>query len=743
MATNFLPIPSKQATPLPELSQHLLDYISSHFRDAHPEAFKRDVGSLVGMRKEWVEPKSEAHPEVARGLMKYHAQLAFAATKFPSDIGQQFTYSLPFPPPYSLTPDAPISLPSLTYERAGVLFNAAAIYASLAAFERRAEAESIKRALGYLTVSDYYKSALAAANGLDFPCASYLPQCHFEAAAQYRLSRDDNEKAKYGEEIGRLRVAETLAKKGLDAGRKGVSDNVMSDLKQLQGVVKSTLESADRDNLMIYCQAVPTPAQLPPINGVGMVKLQTPTEVAEPIAWLMSGGSGSAPLFSGLVPYGVHLALSIYDDRKDTLIRDMDGKREELDGIAASTLQSLNLPGSLQALERPVGLPPSLLKKAEEVDAAGGADKIRSLLMDVNRLSKSNAKILSEEAHETEQLVERQPHVAETRPPSHVANASLIQMAGQYDGTLKQAAQSDATDIISDHVPSTTSSGAGFSALPASVRPLRASLEDLDDHIAHRAALVSEARQIAEHDDVRPQVLQEASKLAHGGSGDVKPEWFEGIFEESLSRYDKLRDSMSDETSTQEQLLEQIRQQNNAFLSERKEDPRVKERERRLQDMDVAYWKWREIVDNAEEGIKFYNSLADMLHGFKEACSQFLNARRVDVGHSPVAAKAPLSPPPQSPAPSSFAPTPVPAPVPAREPAPFLAHPSSAQWTSADLLPPPPPPAIRSGGVRQAPASAPAPDTPRRVTRSQKGPIGDPDVNPYKKGSRKGGEGVI
>lgn len=83
---------------------------------------------------------------------RYHAQLAFAATKFPSDIGQQFTYSLPFPPPYSLTPDAPISLPSLTYERASVLFNAAAIYASLAAFERRAEAESIKRALSYLTV---------------------------------------------------------------------------------------------------------------------------------------------------------------------------------------------------------------------------------------------------------------------------------------------------------------------------------------------------------------------------------------------------------------------------------------------------------------------------------------------------------------------------------------------------------------------------------------------------------------
>lgn len=98
------------------------------------------------------------------------------------------------------------------------------------------------------------------------------------------------------------------------------------------------------------------------------------------------------------------------------------------------------------------------------MDAAGGVDKIRSLLMDANRLAKSNAKILSEvsypgtvsqltsqamdildqEAHETEQLIERQPHLAESRPPSHVANQSLIANAGQYDATLKQAAGSDA-----------------------------------------------------------------------------------------------------------------------------------------------------------------------------------------------------------------------------------------------------------------------------------------------------------
>lgn len=61
-----------------------------------------------------------------------------------------------------------------------------------------------------------------------------------------------------------------------------------------------------------------------------------------------------------------------------------------------STLQSLNLPGSIQALDRPIGLPPSLIKKAEEVDSAGGVQKIRGLLAEVDRLSRSNAKLLSD-----------------------------------------------------------------------------------------------------------------------------------------------------------------------------------------------------------------------------------------------------------------------------------------------------------------------------------------------------------
>lgn len=78
----------------------------------------------------------------------------------------------------------------------------------------------------------------------------------------------------------------------------------------MQNAVKAALERAVRENDLIYVSPVPPANQLDPINGAGMVKLVTPPEIAEPVEWLMKGGAGIGPLFSGLVPYGVHLALS-------------------------------------------------------------------------------------------------------------------------------------------------------------------------------------------------------------------------------------------------------------------------------------------------------------------------------------------------------------------------------------------------------------------------------------------------
>jgi len=68
--SNFLPLPTKKAHPAPTYQTQILSYISNHFRDAHPDAFKKDVEALTAMRREWVEAKADIHPEIVRGLMR-------------------------------------------------------------------------------------------------------------------------------------------------------------------------------------------------------------------------------------------------------------------------------------------------------------------------------------------------------------------------------------------------------------------------------------------------------------------------------------------------------------------------------------------------------------------------------------------------------------------------------------------------------------------------------------------------
>lgn len=60
------------------------------------------------------------------------------------------------------------------------------------------------------------------------------------------------------------------------------------------------------------------------------------------------------------------------------------------------TLRSLNLPYSLEALERPIGLPPSFLKKAEEVRLEQGPERIESYLENVELLARRALAVLDE-----------------------------------------------------------------------------------------------------------------------------------------------------------------------------------------------------------------------------------------------------------------------------------------------------------------------------------------------------------
>lgn len=248
-----------------------------------------------------------------------------------------------FPPPSSATGSGAIAGYDLTSEFLSVVEDVTLAQAQ-ECFWHRAVIEKYKNAIIArlaIKVSEYYDSALrgmtegTAGIGQYFPSVSknalyadlddnlLLPlrtpfqafkshlevkKLHFLAAAHYRMSQDDLERARYGDEIARLRLAEAAVKRALDIAKAGgVSASVAADLKSLSGILAANLQRAVRDNDLVYVSPIPPESQLSKIQPAPMVKQTLPSEIEHSLDWILKQGG---TLFAALVPYGVHVALS-------------------------------------------------------------------------------------------------------------------------------------------------------------------------------------------------------------------------------------------------------------------------------------------------------------------------------------------------------------------------------------------------------------------------------------------------
>ena len=130
-----------------------------------------------------------------------------------------------------------------------------------------------------------------------------------------------------------------------------------------------------------------------------MAKSTAPKEITEAQTNLTETGPYGAPLFAKLVPFAVHLAASIYVEKRDKLVdNELIGELEALTTKLHDLLQSLNLPGSLQALEKPLGLPSGLVAHAEEVRSQDGLARIRRSIDDIAKLKANNVAMYQEAA---------------------------------------------------------------------------------------------------------------------------------------------------------------------------------------------------------------------------------------------------------------------------------------------------------------------------------------------------------
>lgn len=517
---------------------------------------------------------------------------------------------------------------------------------------------------------------------------------HFAAASQFRKSQDDLASSRYGDEISRLQLAEGHVKSALAAAKKGLpasSEAIQGDLRGLQGVIEGNLKRSKKDNDLIYLEPVTPAGSLAVVQAARMVQAKLPVEVARPIDCLGAGSGSDAPslgrpLFGALVPYGAHLAISVYEDRKESWWRDaVEAKRQELEAVVRSTMESLDLPHVLNDLDssRAGGnadtVPPSLLSKAHQVQSEGGLPHLEQLRGDVSRMAQLNASILAEarstldgEAREDSEVRSQFAGSKHwTRQESSIAGQSYRKRLDELSGTLKMAGESDKVvqSKVDKWLPSWQILEAGEQGIAQSlerlraeheegelippssrapkvtssspfVRDLRKTLEATEDALAEFASLSGETRSLVRGDDVREKVMRETARLSSGSNDggaalDLGPEAFEPLFAAEFKKYRSLEVEVGHIEASLSNLLQQL-QAKRATLQEQMDAARPSSDlssrlSAHLSNLSTAAGKYSEVLANVSEGLNFYNGLSPILRDLADGCRDWARARGIDV----------------------------------------------------------------------------------------------------------------
>ncbi|USW58432.1 Putative vacuolar protein-sorting protein Bro1 [Septoria linicola] len=477
---------------------------------------------------------------------------------------------------------------------------------------------------------------------------------HFAAAAQYRAACDCLEKRKYGEEVARLRDSLTCANIALNEA-KWINKMVLADLNGLKNRVSEDMKRAEKDNDTIYLIPEPSKSELRPLDRASMVQSRVPKEVSNSQEMLGDKSELGKPLFSKLVPYAVHVAASIYSDRRDRLVN--NSIIAELDAMNVrihELLSSLNLPGSLQALEKPLGLPPGLASHADEIRQFGGVHRLHSTIADTEKLKANNRALYQEgidllrtEANEDDAARRRYGTDRWSRPTGRQAAKQLYDQIDAIDGWLKAADATDRSVLnrlrenevlirllggsdrdLEDYVPS--SRRATMTAkVEREANALRATLNEVSRLESRRRKKVETLRMKVKEDDIQPDLRKESNKLEREfPMMPIQASQFENLFDERLKKYDIDQSSLKTEEREQDTLLQRVKDANQSFQNAKRGDSSSKEREDALQNLENAYSAYKEIMKNLEVGRKFYNDLSGITMKFRDECRSFFTQRR-------------------------------------------------------------------------------------------------------------------
>ncbi|RCH89923.1 pH-response regulator protein palA/rim20 [Rhizopus stolonifer] len=447
------------------------------------------------------------------------------------------------------------------------------------------------------------------------------------------------------------------------------STAVMNDLKPLQQIISTNLARAEKDNDVIYLETIPPPSSLPVILKTQMVKAAPPAEVSDPVSLMMNAEKIEAsphpviglPLFQKLVPFAVHQAASVYMDRKERLVKeDIISKLEELTGVYHSSIASLNLPALLATAENTTGLPDSILRQAAEVRSGGGSQSLYDIWEQVQKASSRNGEILEEafnvldEEHETDEALRTKFSKDWRRPESQLLTQQLTAQGQKHRQTLLSAQKADlivrnkldtwaniidvltlTKEELENSIPSSDGGNDNENDTNGqdSLLRIKRLTEDMNQNIRLRKDLINQVKKASNADDISPALLKKAAELtAKSPIVKIEAAQFEDLFIEELRKYDHFIMTVDQQDEQQSTVLRQLHDayyQHKARTDNSNSSGNAK-REKALQNLTQAYFKYKEIKTNLSEGLKFYGEHAKGLTQFCDTCKDYCARRQAE-----------------------------------------------------------------------------------------------------------------
>nr|CAH7717144.1 unnamed protein product [Callosobruchus chinensis] len=449
-------------------------------------------------------------------------------------------------------------------------------------------------------------------------------QAAFGAVSELYQSMVCKASKSIGEEISRLQRASELFKAAQSRCGKALFEDLA--LK-----VERNLAEARKDNDFIYHERIPDIKAVDPIGKAQPAKV---LQVAHPMS------PNFKDLFTELVPVAVHQALASYEIRKTEIVNTEITKLREATQALNGLLASLNLPAAIEVTDGGSSVPPSLLEKATTVAGLGGIQELERMINELPEALKRNQDILDEtdrmleEERSSDDQLRQQFKEKWTRTPSEKLTEMFRSNSAKYRQIINNAIQADKVvkekfethrrgiELLSGGpgaIEGALPSGGSQNLDSSAVSTLRQLMEEVETIKAEREATEAELKSATT--DMKDAFL---GALAKDGAINEPALSFENLGK----IYGHLQKQVQESIEKQGPLIERIKNAHTQFVSERGSS--AGGRDAMMSSLAAAHDAYRDLLNNLQEGTKFYNDLTQMLVQFQNKVSDFCFARKTE-----------------------------------------------------------------------------------------------------------------